>query len=98
MHYGLHNQLDAYLKQYLARKSVNKEFSLDNTVSRSTNGGYLANNEGLYEQDEPIAKISIAAERILQRKSLEIRNKQQNWQVNLTEIEFALLFILHLAY
>lgn len=78
--YGLEEELVAQLKKYIVKKSTNKDFVQDNSILRSSTGGNLAINQPFYEQEEPIKRTSPGAERILQRRSLEILNKQQSWQ------------------
>lgn len=77
---GLYKEVNAHLKDYISSKSANKEGFSDYVSSRSTSGRSVNNNEGLNEQEEPLQQISPAMEQILRRKSLQMRNKQQDWQ------------------
>ncbi|KAL4588057.1 hypothetical protein LXL04_000935 [Taraxacum kok-saghyz] len=67
----LHNRVDYHLKSYLSKKVVKKDGHPDNTLPTprmTTEGGF---NE---QQRTPVA------EGILRRKSIQLRNKQQDWQ------------------
>ncbi|KAM7471108.1 hypothetical protein LguiA_009291 [Lonicera macranthoides] len=76
--FGLQSRVDAHLKAYLSRKSTNETFQ-DNSFSNASMGNHFGSN-GVYDQEEPISRISVAMEGILKRKSLLLRNKQQDWQ------------------
>ncbi|XP_028083612.1 DExH-box ATP-dependent RNA helicase DExH3 [Camellia sinensis] len=76
---GLQREVDSHLRGYISSKSVNKENFSDNTFSRSSSSSSLV-SDGVHEQEEPVIRNSIAAEKILQRKSLQLRNRQQHWQ------------------
>ncbi|CAK9175820.1 unnamed protein product [Ilex paraguariensis] len=73
--FGLQNQVDAYLKAHLSRKSMNKE-----RFPRSSSCSNLTTDGGLHEQKEPLTPRSVVAEGILRRKSLQLHNKQEDWQ------------------
>ncbi|KAK3023562.1 hypothetical protein RJ639_044212, partial [Escallonia herrerae] len=77
--FGLESQVEAHLKAYLSKKAMNKEFLSDHAFLNSSSGSSVASNKGLYEQEEPL-RSSVVAEGVLQRKSLQLRNKQQDWQ------------------
>ncbi|KAK9278678.1 hypothetical protein L1049_028252 [Liquidambar formosana] len=77
--FGLQREVDAYLNEYLSRKPMSKAFFSDNALSRSKNGSSIVSDEGLYQQ-QPLIKTSVVMEKILQRKSLQLRNQQQEWQ------------------
>ncbi|GMQ11438.1 hypothetical protein CsSME_00054076 [Camellia sinensis var. sinensis] len=77
---GLQREVDSHLRGYISSKSVNKENFSDNAFSRSSSSSSLVSDEGVHEQEEPVIRNSIAAEKILQRKSLQLRNRQQHWQ------------------
>lgn len=65
---------------------MNKDFVQDTSILKSSTGGNLAINQQIYEQEESFKRTSPGAERILQRRSLEILNKQQSWQVHLYDL------------
>ncbi|PSS08183.1 DExH-box ATP-dependent RNA helicase [Actinidia chinensis var. chinensis] len=79
--FGLQREVDVHLERYISSKSVNKEYFLDNTLSRSSSFCSIYTGEGVHEQEETLIKHSIAAEKILRPKSLQLCNKQQDWQV-----------------
>jgi ATP-dependent RNA helicase DHX36 len=76
---GLQSRVDAHLNSYLSRKSMNNETFQDNSSLNGRIGNSFSGNAN-YEQDEPVSRISLAMEGILQRKSLELRNQQLEWQ------------------
>lgn len=53
----------------------------DDSLSRSSSEGSTATGEGLYEQQEPLIRNSVAMEKSLQRKSIQMRDQQHDWQV-----------------
>ncbi|KAM5570489.1 DExH-box ATP-dependent RNA helicase DExH3 [Rosa sericea] len=78
--YGLHKDVDAHLKAHLSQKPMSRGNLSHTSMSRSNSSGSIAKDGGLYEQEEPLIQNSVAMERILQQKSLRLRNKQQEWQ------------------
>ncbi|GFS34436.1 DEA(D/H)-box RNA helicase family protein [Actinidia rufa] len=78
--FGLQREVHAHLERYISRKSLNKEYFLDTTLSRSSSFCSIDTGGGVHEQKETLIKRSIAAEKILGPKSLQLRNKQQDWQ------------------
>lgn len=78
--FGLQREVHAHLKEYLSQKSMSRESFSDKTLSRSI-GNSSVTEEGFYEQQESLTQTSVVMERILKRKSLRIRNQQQDWQV-----------------
>ncbi|XP_050379007.1 DExH-box ATP-dependent RNA helicase DExH3 [Argentina anserina] len=77
--FGLHEDVDAHLRAHLSQKPMNRGAFSHTSMSRSISNGSTA-KEGLYEQEEPLIQNSVAMERILQQKSLRLRNKQEEWQ------------------
>ncbi|XP_050258468.1 DExH-box ATP-dependent RNA helicase DExH3 isoform X3 [Quercus robur] len=71
---GLQREVDARLRLFLSQKPMSNGSFSDNSLSRS------GSDEGFYEQQEPLIKNSVVMERILQRRSLQLRDKQQDWQ------------------
>ncbi|EOY21156.1 hypothetical protein QUC31_007207 [Theobroma cacao] len=78
--FGLQRDVDLHLKAYLTRKAINSANFSDKPLSRSSCGGRIAADEVPIEQEEPFTKISVVMERILLRRSLQLRNRQQEWQ------------------
>nr|XP_027125922.1 DExH-box ATP-dependent RNA helicase DExH3 isoform X2 [Coffea arabica] len=74
---GLVGRVDTYLKAYLSRKAKNKETFGHSSLPRSSDK--LSANDDLSECQESPTR-SVVAERILKRRSLDMRNRQQDWQ------------------
>nr|DAD35473.1 TPA_asm: hypothetical protein HUJ06_006113 [Nelumbo nucifera] len=77
---GLQRRVDTHLREYLYRKPMNKGTFPDATFSRSSSSGSIATDEGLFEQQEPLIPTSVVMEKVLRRRSLQLRNQQQAWQ------------------
>ncbi|XP_077219815.1 DExH-box ATP-dependent RNA helicase DExH3-like [Tasmannia lanceolata] len=77
---GLHREVDALLGEHLSRKPMSIGSSQDSIISRSSSNGSIATDDGLFEQQEPHAATSIVMEKILRRRSLQLRSQQQDWQ------------------
>ncbi|MBA0801609.1 hypothetical protein Gohar_011963, partial [Gossypium harknessii] len=77
--FGLQRDVDLHLKAYLSHKAMSSGRSLDKPLIRSNSGGIPAADE-VPVNPEPFAQNSVALERILRRRSLQIRDKQQEWQ------------------
>lgn len=82
--FGLEKEVSSHLRAHLAKKAVNKE-SLHNAYPASNVGQGQLIDEGLEEQQASSTK-SVIAERVLQRRSLQMRNKQQDWRVSVIQI------------
>ncbi|CAK7349655.1 unnamed protein product [Dovyalis caffra] len=78
--FGLQKEVDAHLKAYVSKKPMSRGFFSPDSLSRSSSGGSMNTDEGIYEQPESLVQNSPAMERILHRKSLELRNQQKEWQ------------------
>ncbi|KAM1737733.1 hypothetical protein ACFX12_015912 [Malus domestica] len=79
--FGLHREVDAHLKAYLSEKPMSQGNVSDSSLSRSNSSRSITNDGGHYEQQEPLIQNTDAMEKILQRKSLQLRNRQRHWQV-----------------
>ncbi|KAL5817928.1 hypothetical protein ACOSQ3_026306 [Xanthoceras sorbifolium] len=77
--FGLLGEVDAHFRAYLSQKCINGKCLSENSLSRSSSSGSIATDEGLYKQQEPLVQNSVML-RILQRRSLQLREKQQDWQ------------------
>ncbi|PON47342.1 ATP-dependent RNA helicase DHX [Parasponia andersonii] len=73
--YGLQSEVDSHLRAHLSRKSKS-----DNSLLISSRSDSIVSDEGFYEQQEPLVRNSVAMEKILRRKSLNLRYQQQEWQ------------------
>nr|GMC51507.1 DExH-box ATP-dependent RNA helicase DExH3 [Ipomoea batatas] len=80
--HGLQDRVNALLKAYCSKKSINNTSSEYNYFSRSSNGQKFSNDNELCENEKPPSR-NIVAERILRRRSLDMQYKQQNWQESL---------------
>ncbi|TQD90674.1 hypothetical protein C1H46_023821 [Malus baccata] len=78
--FGLHREVDAHLKAYLSQKPMSQGNVSDFSLSRSNSSRSITNDGGHYEQQEPLIPNTDAMEKILQRKSLQLRNRQRHWQ------------------
>ena len=78
---GLLRRVEAYLGDFLSQKSRTKETFPDVSFSRSSSSGSIGTDEGLFEQLEPVASNNAVMEKALWRRSLQLREKQQAWQV-----------------
>ncbi|KAK3036728.1 hypothetical protein RJ639_030552 [Escallonia herrerae] len=77
---GLERRVDNYLGEYLSQKARSMRASRDNVISRSSSNGSMATDEGLFEQPEPFPHSKAAMEKIIWRRSLQMRSEQQAWQ------------------
>ncbi|KAG6477020.1 hypothetical protein ZIOFF_066270 [Zingiber officinale] len=77
---GLHRQVDSLLGDYLIRKRKNLENFPSVGFSRTSSTDSFATNESLFEQQDIQTSKNIVMEKTLRRKSLQLRNQQQNWQ------------------
>ena len=53
----------------------------DKPLPRSSSGARIAADKVPIEHQEPFTQNSVVMERILRRRSLQLLNKQQEWQV-----------------
>lgn len=88
--FGLLREVDSYLKAYLSQKYINGACFSDNSLSSLSGGGSIATGEGLAQQQEPLVQNNVVRERILRHRSLQLREKQQDWQVYFSLIRFLL--------
>ncbi|XP_022738785.1 DExH-box ATP-dependent RNA helicase DExH3-like isoform X2 [Durio zibethinus] len=78
--FGLQRDVDLHLKAYLSHKDMSRGSFSDKPWSRSCAGGRIAADEVPIEHQEFFTQNSDVMERILRRRSLQLRNKQQEWQ------------------
>ncbi|KAG5532313.1 hypothetical protein RHGRI_026818 [Rhododendron griersonianum] len=78
---GLQKRVDSYLGDYLSQKSRNMDSFQDNGFSRSNSSCSVATDEGLFEQPEPLPQSKAAMEKVIWRRSMQMRSQQQAWQV-----------------
>lgn len=77
---GLDRRVEAHLEVYLSQKFTTNENFQDIAFSRSSSTSSIATDEGLFEQPEPLAVSRSVIEKIVWRRSLQLRNQQQAWQ------------------
>lgn len=77
---GLDRRVEAHLEEYLSQKFMTNENFQDIAFSRSSSTSSIATDEGLFEQPEPLAVSRSVIEKIVWRRSLQLRNQQQAWQ------------------
>ena len=73
--------MEAHLEEYLSQKFLMTENFQDIAFSRSSSTSSIAIDEGLFEQPESLAVSRSVIEKIVWRRSLQLRNQQQAWQV-----------------
>nr|XP_025690940.1 DExH-box ATP-dependent RNA helicase DExH3 isoform X2 [Arachis hypogaea] len=78
--FGIHREVDTHLRAHLSQKPTKRLGSFDDTLHRSSDAGSIHTNDGIYEKPVPRIHNSVVKEKILQRRSLELRNKQEDWQ------------------
>ncbi|KAK2437680.1 DExH-box ATP-dependent RNA helicase DExH3 [Trifolium repens] len=78
--FGVHREVDTHLHAHLSHKAVKKVGSLDESLHRSRDEGSIPADEGIYGHPEPMSQNSVAKEKILQRRSLQLRQQQQDWK------------------
>ncbi|KAL6494337.1 hypothetical protein OROGR_031137 [Orobanche gracilis] len=79
---GLQRGVASHLRAHLSRKAVNKESSANGALLPSDAGQSQLLDEGFDEQEAPSTQ-SVIADRTIQRRSLEMYNKQREWQVRI---------------
>ncbi|OAY75283.1 ATP-dependent RNA helicase DHX36 [Ananas comosus] len=77
---GLHREVDTLLREYLVRKHANRGCLSSVPFSRSSSSDSFATDEGLFDRPDPQTSTSVVMEKILRRRSLQLRNQQQAWQ------------------
>ncbi|KAF4378660.1 hypothetical protein G4B88_021434 [Cannabis sativa] len=78
--YGLQSEVDYHLRAHHSRKSSSREGLSDNLLSRSSSRDSIVSDERFNEQQEPSGRFSVAMEKILRQKSLNMLDQQQKWQ------------------
>ncbi|XP_047940847.1 DExH-box ATP-dependent RNA helicase DExH5, mitochondrial isoform X1 [Salvia hispanica] len=73
---GLQKRVDAYLVNYISGKRK----SVDAMSRSSSSNGSIATDDSLFEQPEPLPHSNTAMEKIFWRRSMEMYEKQRNWQ------------------
>ena len=79
---NLQKRVDAHLAEYLSKKSKSANVLQDNGFSRSSSSGSITNDDGFFEQPEPLNLSSSVMERIIRRRHLQLHDQQLAWQVD----------------
>lgn len=80
--FDVHKEVDARLHAHLSQKATASKWSyLNDSLHKSSDAISIPANEGMHEQPEPLTHNSVVKEKILQRRSLQLRHRQQDWQV-----------------
>ncbi|ESW32487.1 hypothetical protein PHAVU_002G326400 [Phaseolus vulgaris] len=77
--FGIHKEVDAHLHAHLSQKATNSWSSL-NSLHKSSDPRSIPANEGMHEQPEPMTHNSVVKQKILQKRSLQLLHRQQDWQ------------------
>lgn len=78
---GLLRRVEAYLGEFLSQKCSTKGSFSDVSFSRSSSNCSIIGDEGLFEVPEPLSTSKVVMDKILWRRSLQLRDQQQAWQV-----------------
>ncbi|PON73741.1 DEA(D/H)-box RNA helicase family protein [Parasponia andersonii] len=76
---GLLKRVESYVTEFLSKKSWSKENFSDVSFSRSSSSCSIA-TDGLFEAPEPLASSKVVMEKVLWRRSLQLRDQQRAWQ------------------
>ncbi|GFP86213.1 ATP-dependent RNA helicase dhx36 [Phtheirospermum japonicum] len=77
--FGLQKAVASHLRAHLSRKAVNKDNFPHDAILTSDAGQSQLLDERFDVQEEPSTR-SVVAERIFKQRSLQMHNKQQEWQ------------------
>ncbi|GLT60383.1 hypothetical protein SLA2020_331510 [Shorea laevis] len=78
--FGLQREVDLHLRSFLSQKARKSDNFSDKSPLRTSSGGKFASDGGSDMQQDPFTQSSAVMDRVLRRRSLQIRNKQQEWQ------------------
>lgn len=89
--FGLQSEVDTHLHAFLDQKKT-----LVPEMSSPNSNGSLATDYGNYEKPETVMQNSLARERILRPRSLQLRSKQQQWVVSFSEaVAFFFIYVVN---
>ncbi|PKA49264.1 putative pre-mRNA-splicing factor ATP-dependent RNA helicase [Apostasia shenzhenica] len=77
---GLQREVDSMLTDYLTRKRANPNGFPNTAFSRSSSTDSFATDDGLFDHLETQASPSIAMEKFIRRRNLQLRSQQETWQ------------------
>lgn len=82
--FELENEVNAHLMAHLTKKAVNKENLHNSYTASNVGGGWLIDGR-CEEEEKPSTKSEIVGRiLILLQRSLQMQNKQQEWQVSMS--------------
>ncbi|XP_022987282.1 DExH-box ATP-dependent RNA helicase DExH3 [Cucurbita maxima] len=82
--FGVQTEVEGHLRLYQSsHHSVTRGRFSNSYLPKSGIAENCANNYGVFEHQEPSTTQSLVMEKILRRKSLQMRNQQQDWQESL---------------
>lgn len=80
--FGLQQEVLRHLKVFLSKQATNNSSFSDKYLCRSGNEeSCTIDKEHYVQKQQPFSSNNVAMEKILYRRSLQLRNKQQEWQV-----------------
>lgn len=86
---GLLRRVETYVSEFLSQKSrTNGSFS-NTSFSRSSSNCSIATDDGLFEAPEPLSSSKVMMEKVLWRRSMQLRDEQRSWQVFLLLLSFS---------
>lgn len=94
--FGVHREVDTHLLAHLSHKATKRVGSFDDSLHRSRDDGSIPADEGIYGHPEPTSHNSVAKEKILQRRSLQLHHQQQDWQVSCFSVVLSNFGLFHI--
>ncbi|CAN8267015.1 unnamed protein product [Cochlearia groenlandica] len=73
-------RVDAYLREYLSKKSKRIDRFPANSFSRTSSTSSIISDEGLLEQPKSMAAGNKTLDQILWRRSLQLQDRQKYWE------------------
>ncbi|EOA23425.1 hypothetical protein CARUB_v10016608mg [Capsella rubella] len=80
LHIDLLQRVEAYLREYLSKNSKSVDRFPANSLARTSS--ISSPDEWLFEQPDPMAASNTTLDKILWRKSLQLRDRQEYWEAS----------------
>ncbi|XP_030496741.1 DExH-box ATP-dependent RNA helicase DExH5, mitochondrial isoform X1 [Cannabis sativa] len=77
---SLLRRVESFVSRFLSQKSWSRDNNSDVSFSRSSSSCSIATEEGLFEAPEPLASSKGMMEKVLWRRSMQLRDQQRAWQ------------------
>lgn len=90
--FGLQSEVDAHLHAFLDQKNITIP-----EMPKLNSSESFATDYGNYEKPETVMQNSLARERILRPRSLQLRSKQQQWAVGFFEYSVNYMLLSYLV-